>query len=277
MRRSDILVLCLLLVVALCCSLGEEVKDPAMLQHAVESNLLHKLEFVQNMKKGQEHHNNIQRNHRTISEDLEVNQLADIDRMKAMADEMRQRVREHEQILSSRINDDQIKSTNNIAKSSHTATVHREKRDAMSERLAQNIRTLHGTGDMDHTEGMDHLHQRTSTNRPAFPGRDNDHHSTGKGQVRTVLEAHGVTDSLIQEINRMSAANVPRANIIQHVGMHFPEKRPDDINDIVIAAVAATNRVIKKGATDKAKKQEASFNSMLFERKKNSMQTQLDL
>ena len=65
-------------------------------------------------------------------------------------------------------------------------------------------------------------------------------------------------------------------NIIAHIKSHFPEKHTDELNDIVIASLAAAKRDLKHGATDRAKQHEAAFSNMIFERKKASLEARKD-
>jgi hypothetical protein len=121
------------------------------------------------------------------------------------------------------------------------------------------------------------LHRFTNKGRPAFLGRDNDHSSTGVGETRALLESHGVSDAVIQEINRMAASKVPREHLVQHIRSHFPGKKTDDLNDIVVSALNAAHRDTPKSALDHAKKDELLFNAAKFQRNKASFESRSDL
>ncbi len=128
-----------------------------------------------------------------------------------------------------------------------------------------------------HDFSVSELHRVTNKGRPAYLGRDNDHTSNGIGETRSLLESHGVTDAVVQEINRLAASNIPREQLVQHIRDHFPGKRVDDLNDIVVSALSAAHRSTPKSALDHAKKDELLFNAAKFQRSKESFKTNKDL
>ena len=54
--------------------------------------------------------------------------------------------------------------------------------------------------------------------------------------AQKLLEKHRVSKSTTQEIVRMSAQNIPKETIVQHMQTHFPGKSSGDINNIIVAA-----------------------------------------
>jgi len=56
------------------------------------------------------------------------------------------------------------------------------------------------------------------------------------------LDAHGVSDTLIQEINNMATSSISKEHLVLHVQSHFPHKQSHELNDIVVAAIAVQGR-----------------------------------
>lgn len=67
-------------------------------------------------------------------------------------------------------------------------------------------------------------------------------HRSDNGNLNSILARHSVNPELIEEISRMSSASIPHESMIKHVKQHFPEKRPDEWNDIVLAALGARKK-----------------------------------
>lgn len=92
-------------------------------------------------------------------------------------------------------------------------------------------------------------------------------------KLHATLKSHGVADSLVQEINDMATAYIPRETIVQHVKTHYPDKREHEWNDIVIAAVGSQNRKQPDGTDlEKANKENAQFQNEKFQRAKRSFE-----
>jgi hypothetical protein len=104
-------------------------------------------------------------------------------------------------------------------------------------------------------------------------------HSSGddKGpptRAHTTLDSHGVSGSLIKEINNMATSFIPREAIVKHVKAHFPNKQPHEWNDIVITAINAAGKDQPDSLdTNKANAQDADFRRLKFQRAKDSMQS----
>lgn len=93
----------------------------------------------------------------------------------------------------------------------------------------------------------------------------------GKNLASSTLALHGVDDSLIEELHRMSTSSITREAMIQHVSQHFPEKKPDEWNEIVLSALAVKGKSPPDvSATDHALKNEARLKQLKFERSKAS-------
>jgi hypothetical protein len=92
-------------------------------------------------------------------------------------------------------------------------------------------------------------------------------------RVHTTLDSHGVSGSLIKEINNMATSFIPREAIVKHVKAHFPNKQPHEWNDIVISAINAAGKDQPDSLdTSKADAQDANFRKLKFQRAKDSMQ-----
>lgn len=99
-------------------------------------------------------------------------------------------------------------------------------------------------------------------------------HSANVDKTKNALETHGVDDAFVTEINRMAASFIPRDAILNHISTHFPEKKTEDWNDIMIASLAKNRRRIPGQDTDRAARQEALLKQKKFERAKQSFDTQ---
>jgi hypothetical protein len=99
-------------------------------------------------------------------------------------------------------------------------------------------------------------------------------HSANIDKSKNALETHGVDDALVTEINRMAASFIPRDAILNHISTHFPDKKTEDWNDIMIASLAKNRRRIPGQDTDRAARQEALLKQKKFERAKQSFETQ---
>ncbi len=93
----------------------------------------------------------------------------------------------------------------------------------------------------------------------------------GSNRAATTLEVHGVDNSLIEELGRMATSSIPRDAMIQHVAKHFPEKKQDEWNEIVLSALSVKGKhVPDTSATDHALRNEARLKQLKFERSKAS-------
>lgn len=95
--------------------------------------------------------------------------------------------------------------------------------------------------------------------------------ATGSNRASTTLELHGVDNSLIEELGRMATSSIPRDAMIQHVAKHFPEKKQDEWNEIVLSALSVKGKhAPDTSATDHALRNEARLKQLKFERSKAS-------
>jgi hypothetical protein len=100
--------------------------------------------------------------------------------------------------------------------------------------------------------------------------------STGSGETKSLLESYGVSDSVVEEINKLATAKVPRDAIANHIRDHFPDRKSDELNDIVVSALGAAQKGAPKSALDNARKHERLFEDIKFQRKKSSHEMQRD-
>lgn len=94
-----------------------------------------------------------------------------------------------------------------------------------------------------------------------------------KKRLDATLSSHGVPPSLVNEINNMASARVPREQIVEHVKTHFPSKKENDWNDIVVAAVGSRGKLQPEGQDFvKATRSEVAFDAERFKRAKDSLE-----
>lgn len=92
-------------------------------------------------------------------------------------------------------------------------------------------------------------------------------------KVSHTLKEHGVSDSLVREINNMASSYIPRETIVKHVQAHFPNKDQHEWNDIVISAISAAGKAQPDSlATTKSSKVQASFQQQQFQKAKDSLE-----
>lgn len=116
-----------------------------------------------------------------------------------------------------------------------------------------------------HDEHVELITERNQRKREDVPGVE--------PKMESTLKAHGVSDSLVREINNMASSYIPRETIVKHVQTHFPNKDQHEWNDIVISAIsAAGNTQPDSLATAKSSKAAADFQKEQFKRAKQSME-----
>jgi hypothetical protein len=74
-----------------------------------------------------------------------------------------------------------------------------------------------------------------------------------------------IDESLLFEINNMAASSIPKETIIEHVNTHFPDKQVHEVNDIVISALASSNKIKQVNKLDTVK---ANKDAIILEKKK---------
>lgn len=91
-------------------------------------------------------------------------------------------------------------------------------------------------------------------------------------KMHSTLEAHGVSDSLVREINNMASSYIPRETIVKHVQTHFPNKEQHEWNDIVISAISVAGKVQPDSLdTTKSSKNAANMQKQQFEKAKQTL------
>ena len=91
-------------------------------------------------------------------------------------------------------------------------------------------------------------------------------------KVVSALREHGVSDSLVREINNMASSYIPRETIVKHVQSHFPNKDAHEWNDIVISAISSAGKEQPDSlATTKSSKVKANFQQQQFQKAKDSL------
>lgn len=131
-----------------------------------------------------------------------------------------------------------------------------------------------------HTKNM-HEHHMAAVKRPESVqrlekpdwadslGPDHKMHST--------LAAHGVSDSLVREINNMASSNIQREAIVKHVQTHFPDKDPHEWNDIVVSAIGVAGKAQPDASqTTKSSRNEALLQRQKFKRDKRTLENKQD-
>jgi hypothetical protein len=117
-----------------------------------------------------------------------------------------------------------------------------------------------------------------------FMNTDSEQHSAeaklrrGAGsRSANVLTAHGVTKDLVLELNRMAGSSFTRDALVEHVATHFPDKKKNEWNDIVVAALVEQGRTISGSDLDAALKNNANLQHEKFRLSKDSFETRNDL
>lgn len=91
-------------------------------------------------------------------------------------------------------------------------------------------------------------------------------------RLQSTLDAHGISDSLVQEINNMATSSISREHLVLHVQSHFPHKQSHELNDIVVAAIAVQGRRQPDGPDrTKAIQQEMAMDRARFDSAKKTM------
>lgn len=90
------------------------------------------------------------------------------------------------------------------------------------------------------SQSVQHLAERLSERSRDLSGSSTSRDSTHR--LQSTLDAHGVSDSLVQEINNMATSSISREHLVLHVQSHFPHKQSHELNDIVVAAIAVQGR-----------------------------------
>lgn len=94
------------------------------------------------------------------------------------------------------------------------------------------------------------------------------------GNLQSILSRHAVDNKLVEELSRMAASSIPHDSMVQHVKQHFPEKRPDEWNDIVIAALGTRHRRLETMDNQRSKQIESENRRQRYERMKASYEAQ---
>lgn len=94
------------------------------------------------------------------------------------------------------------------------------------------------------------------------------------GNLQGILSRHSVDSKLVDDLSRMAASSIPHDSMVQHVKQHFPEKRPDEWNDIVIAALGTRHRTLETMDNQRAKQIESENKRQRYERMKASFEAQ---
>ena len=96
-------------------------------------------------------------------------------------------------------------------------------------------------------------------------------------KMRSTLAAHGVSDSLVEEINNMATSYIPRETIVKHVQSHFPNKGQHEWNDIVISAIGVAGKSQPHPMDNqKSMNAEVQMDKARFETAKKSLQNKQD-
>lgn len=113
---------------------------------------------------------------------------------------------------------------------------HLSQHDDTASRLKDDVSSTHSQV----RQLVQHLAERLSE-RSRDPGSSSSSSSTDPRpthRLQSTLDAHGVSDSLVQEINNMATSSISREHLVLHVQSHFPHKQSHELNDIVVAAIA---------------------------------------
>lgn len=119
-------------------------------------------------------------------------------------------------------------------------------------------------------EEQERLRQTQDRIEKSKKASKNDRHT--RGDIHSVLTRHSVSEEMVDDISRMAKASIPRESIIQHIKQHYPDKRPDEWNDIVVAAMGKRQQVIEPMDTDHAHQVSMENKKRRFEQAKTSFQ-----
>lgn len=92
------------------------------------------------------------------------------------------------------------------------------------------------------------------------------------GGLHSILSRHSVDEKLVEDISRMAKSSIPHEAMVQHVKQHFPEKRPDEWNDIVVAALGSRNQRVDHMDNEKSRKIQSENRQRSFDRMKASFE-----
>jgi hypothetical protein len=75
---------------------------------------------------------------------------------------------------------------------------------------------------------------------------------------------------MVEDISRMARSAIPHESMVQHVKQHFPDKRPDECNDIVIAALGSRYLHVDRMDNEKSRQIETENRQRNFDRTRAS-------
>lgn len=107
-------------------------------------------------------------------------------------------------------------------------------------RLKEDVSSTHSQVRQSVQHLAERLSERSSDSSGSSTSSPSDPRPTHR--LQSTLDAHGVSDSLVQEINNMATSSISREHLVQHVQSHFPHKQSHELNDIVVAAIAVQGR-----------------------------------
>lgn len=121
---------------------------------------------------------------------------------------------------------------------------------------------------------FDEEQRKTAKDRIAQLREEAKSRKAQSGNLQGILSRHTVDSKLVDELSRMASSSIPHDSMIQHVKQHFPEKRPDEWNDIVIAALGTRHRTLETMDNQRAKQIESENRRQRYERMKASFEAQ---
>lgn len=142
---------------------------------------------------------------------------------------------------------------------------HLSQHDDTASRLKDDVSSTHSQV----RQSVQHLAERLSErSRDSSSSTD----PRPKHRLQSTLDAHGVSDSLVQEINNMATSSISKEHLVLHVQSHFPHKQSHELNDIVLAAIAVQgHRQPDSPDRSKAIQQEIAMDRARFDSAKKTM------
>ena len=74
------------------------------------------------------------------------------------------------------------------------------------------------------------------------------------GKIEKTLNDYGVSESTQRAIAGMTKSGLSHETIMKNIQNHFPDKKPHEINEIVVASNVAMNTKQARGVTGKKNK-----------------------
>lgn len=167
-------------------------------------------------------------------------------------DSRNQRIKERSENLHNMVQE--LAERNNNAKNKVAANEGPARRDLSNSEIEANILNKLNT-----QERVNHLKTRFDSS------------------TKHVLSKHAVSNSLIQEINRMAASSVPHDSLVLHVKSHYPQQSKEVWNDIVVSALAAQGRVSQVTDFEKSRQGNLAFRQQMYERSRASYEAKKEL